>query len=77
VDLAGEVDSAFELVESREALAATWSALPEIEREVVQLRFLDDRTQRKIDERIGYPQMPVSRLLRRALNRLETAAETD
>jgi RNA polymerase sigma-B factor len=76
VDLVGENDSGFELVESRDALAATWSGLPEIERKLLQLRFIGDLTQREIGERIGYSQMHVSRLLRRALNRLETAVET-
>ena len=50
------------------------SALPEVERKVVELRFMHDLTQREIGEQIGYSQMHVSRLLRRALNRLETAA---
>jgi RNA polymerase sigma-B factor len=74
VDLLGGEDSAYELVEDRDAIASTWSALPEVERQVVELRFMHDLTQREIGERIGYSQMHVSRLLRRALNRLERAA---
>ena len=74
VDLLGEDDSAYELVEDRNAIASTWLALPEVERQVIELRFMHDLTQREIGERIGYSQMHVSRLLRRALNRLETAA---
>jgi len=74
VDLLGKDDSSFELVEDREAIASTWRELPEVEREVLQLRFVKDLTQREIGERIGYSQMHVSRLLRRALTRLETAA---
>ena len=65
----------YELVESRDAIASTWQALPELERRVVELRFMHDLTQREIGERIGYSQMHVSRLLRRALGRLESAAE--
>ena len=45
-----------------------------MERQVLELRFMHDLTQREIGEQIGYSQMHVSRLLRRALNRLETAA---
>ena len=67
-------DSAYELVEDRAAIASTWMALPEVERQVLELRFMHDLTQREIGERIGYSQMHVSRLLRRALTRLETAA---
>jgi RNA polymerase sigma-B factor len=74
VDLLGGEDEAYELVESRDAIANTWNALPEVERRVLELRFMHDLTQREIGERIGYSQMHVSRLLRRALNRLETAA---
>jgi RNA polymerase sigma-B factor len=74
VDLLGDEDTSYELVESRDAIASTWKALPEIERRVLGLRFLDDLTQREIGERIGYSQMHVSRLLRRALTSLETAA---
>jgi RNA polymerase sigma-B factor len=74
VELMGEEDTSYELVESRDAILSTWQALPEVERKVLELRFMHDLTQREIGERIGYSQMHVSRLLRRALNRLETAA---
>jgi RNA polymerase sigma-B factor len=74
MDMMGGEDSAYELVESRDAIARTWKALPEVERQVLELRFTSDLTQRQIGERIGYSQMHVSRLLRRALSRLETAA---
>ena len=74
VDLLGSEDSAYELVEDREAIARTWKELPDVERSVLELRFMHDLNQREIGERIGYSQMHVSRLLRRALTRLETAA---
>src|ERR671937_823711 len=74
VDLLGNEDFSYELVEDREAIASTWHDLPEVERQVLELRFMHDLTQREIGERIGYSQMHVSRLLRRALNRLESAA---
>ena len=74
VDLIGDEDTSYELVESRDAIASTWKALPDVERKVLELRFMHDLTQREIGDRIGYSQMHVSRLLRRALDRLETAA---
>jgi RNA polymerase sigma-B factor len=77
VELVGEDDTAYGLVDSRDAIAATWKALPELERKVLELRFIEDLTQREIGDRIGYSQMHVSRLLRRALNRLEAAAESN
>ena len=74
VDMIGGEDSAYELVEDRQAIANSWQALPDVERQVLELRFMHDLTQREIGERIGYSQMHVSRLLRRALTRLEAAA---
>jgi RNA polymerase sigma-B factor len=74
VEQVGGEDSAYELVEDREAIARTWKELPDVERSVLEMRFMHDLTQREIGERIGYSQMHVSRLLRRALSRLETAA---
>jgi RNA polymerase sigma-B factor len=72
VDLIATEDVGLSLVESRDALVSSWRALPEVEQQVVRLRFVEDLTQREIGERVGYSQMHVSRLLRRALNRLET-----
>jgi RNA polymerase sigma-B factor len=74
VDLIGAEDSAYELVENRYAIASMWKALPEVERKVIEMRFMSDLTQREIGERIGYSQMHVSRILRRALSHLEDAA---
>ncbi len=74
VDLLGGEDSAYELVAERDAIASSWKALPDIERSVLQLRFMHGLNQREIGERIGYSQMHVSRLLRRALSQLQTAA---
>ena len=73
VMLGGE-DSSLSLVGSREAISRTWEELSEIEQEVLRLRFTEDLTQREIGERVGYSQMHVSRLLRRALNQLEAAS---
>ena len=55
---------AYELVEDRDAIASNWKALSEVERKVLELRFMSDLTQREIGDRIGYSQMHVSRLLR-------------
>jgi RNA polymerase sigma-B factor len=75
VEQLGRPDSSYELVESRDAIATAWSQLPQAERDVLKLRFMHDLTQREIGDRIGYSQMHVSRLLRRALTRLDSAAD--
>jgi RNA polymerase sigma-B factor len=48
------------------------AALPELEREVIMLRFFQDLDQYEIAARVGCSQMHVSRLQRRALARMRT-----
>jgi RNA polymerase sigma-B factor len=71
VELIGREDDHYELVEGRTELAAAWQELPEVQREVLRLRFTEDLTQREIGARIGFSQMHVSRLLRKALATLQ------
>ena len=52
------------------ALPGLVSALPELEREVIVLRFVDELDQDTIAARVGFSQMHVSRLQRRALARM-------
>jgi RNA polymerase sigma-B factor len=70
----GSEDGGFELAEHRQALAASWSQLSEVEQEVLSLRLVHELTQREISQRIGCSQMHVSRLLRRSMIRLDAAA---
>ena len=65
----------YELAEIGEALGDTLKAMPERERTILQLRFEQDLTQAEIAARVGISQMHVSRLLRRALDRLAAAGE--
>ena len=44
------------------------------DREVLRLRFEEDLTQSKVAEQVGYSQMHVSRILRRALGKLREAS---
>ena len=74
IDMIGSDDGSLALVGEREAMTQTWNDLPPIEQEVLRLRFTEDLTQREIGDRVGYSQMHVSRLLRRALDRMELAA---
>jgi RNA polymerase sigma-B factor len=71
----GSEDKCFESVEDRSVLSAGMRALPERERLILKLRFEDELLQHQIADRIGISQMHVSRLLRRALDRLRTIAE--
>jgi RNA polymerase sigma-B factor len=52
------------------ALPGLVSSLPELEREVIMLRFFQELDQDAIAARVGFSQMHVSRLQRRALARM-------
>ena len=60
----------YELAEYAATLAPELQALPARDRLVLHLRFVEDLTQSEIAERIGVSQMHVSRLIRRALERV-------
>jgi RNA polymerase sigma-B factor len=73
----GEIDGSFVQVEERSLLSSLLPRLAPREREVLQLRFLEEWTQAQIAERIGCSQMHVSRLLTRALGRLREWVEIE
>jgi len=59
-------------VVTRQALQAAIGTLTERERQILHLRFVEERTQSDIGEAIGVSQMQVSRLLTSILTRLRT-----
>lgn len=69
----GGNDDQFEKAEDRTVLLPHLAALPEREREILKLRFVDDLTQSEIAQRMGISQMHVSRLLSRSLAALHAA----
>ena len=74
-DSLGGEDERFELVELGNSVAPALRSLPEREQAIIKLRFSDDLTQAEIAKRVGVSQMHVSRLLRRALDKLSSVAE--
>jgi RNA polymerase sigma-B factor len=73
VELLGDEDPSYALLDDRDAVVRGCRLLPDIDREVIKLRFAYDLSQREIGKRVGYSQMHVSRLLRRALDQLHAA----
>ncbi len=73
-DAVGEMDGRFELVERSASLGRALRAMPERERLILYLRFAEGLTQLEIADRVGISQMHVSRLIRRALERLRVVA---
>ena len=60
-----------EAVDARVLLAQIMEGLPDRERTILQLRFVDELSQAEIAQRVGISQMHVSRLLRRTLATLK------
>lgn len=69
----GAPDHRYELVEQRAALRSALRTLDERERTILQLRFVEDQVQAEIAGQLGISQMHVSRLIRRALDKLAAA----
>jgi RNA polymerase sigma-B factor len=71
LDWLGREDPGFNQAEERLVLARGLEVLAPREREIVTLRFFAGLTQREIADRVGVSQMHVSRLLRRAIARMQ------
>ncbi len=68
---AGALDDGFENAEQSALLSRAMRALPPRELTLIRLRFEQDMSQSEIGRTLGISQMHVSRLLRRALARME------
>jgi RNA polymerase sigma-B factor len=73
----GADDDGYEMVEQQVVLERTMRGLPERERMLLRLRFTEDLSQSDIAKRVGVSQMHVSRLLRRAVARMQEMAAAD
>jgi RNA polymerase sigma-B factor len=69
-DVIGEEDPGMELVDDLSSLAPLIAQLDERERQIIHMRFVEERTQAEIGEELGISQMHVSRLISRMLRRL-------
>ncbi|WP_231640718.1 SigB/SigF/SigG family RNA polymerase sigma factor [Nocardiopsis sp. NRRL B-16309] len=76
-DQLGDEDDRLRLVIERESLRPALARLSERERDLLRLRFFDERTQQEIAARLGYSQMHVSRMLRAVLERLRDEVGTE
>jgi RNA polymerase sigma-B factor len=77
LETVGVEEHAYEVSEDRAILAPGFRVLDERERQILRLRFFDGLTQSQIAQQIGISQMHVSRLIRRALEKIrqEISAE--
>jgi RNA polymerase sigma-B factor len=70
-------DPRYLAVENASVLGSVLRALPQRERSILELRFGEELSQREIGRRLGISQMHVSRLMRRALDRVSCIAAKD
>lgn len=75
-DAMGKEDERYELVELDATVSAVLGRIPQREREILRMRFVEDLTQTEIATRIGISQMQVSRLLRRSLDQLRAMTDS-
>src|SRR3712207_2176705 len=75
----GVLEHEYEVSEDRAVLAPGLKVLDERERRILHLRFFEGLTQSQIAQQVGISQMHVSRLIRRALEKIrdEIATEAD
>jgi len=74
IETIGGDDDGYSTVLDRSALDSLLGELDERDRAIIELYFREELTQSEIGERLGYSQMHISRLLRRAVGELEKAA---
>jgi RNA polymerase sigma-B factor len=77
IEDAARGDDAAEALEARLAVGGVLDQLDERSRAILVMRFSLELSQAEIGERLGISQMHVSRLLRRALARMEAITAAD
>jgi RNA polymerase sigma-B factor len=73
----GHVDAGFVGTDDRILLAMSMADLPERERAIIKLRFVDGLTQSEIADQVGLSQMHVSRLLTASLAKFREAFDQE
>lgn len=70
-DRFGAYDSDIYRIEEREVLDEALGGLDKLSRDIIRMRFFDERTQTDIAQELGISQMQVSRILRRSIETLK------
>jgi RNA polymerase sigma-B factor len=77
LDLVGKQESGYEQVNQKIDLEDSLKVLNEREKLVIKYTFLENLSQKEAGDKLGVSQMHVSRLQRRALQKLRIAAKVD
>ena len=73
----GEIEHEYEVSEDRAVLEPGFRVLDQRERRILHLRFFEGLTQSQIAQQVGISQMHVSRLIRRALEKIREEIAAD
>jgi RNA polymerase sigma-B factor len=77
LDIVGSQDEGFEKVDQRLLLESALHVLSEREREIIHMTFIANKSQKETGEMLGISQMHVSRLQKKALEKLRKALASD
>lgn len=72
-DVIGKADGEFEKTDQRLLVANALSILSDREKEIIQLTYMEQLSQKETGERLGISQMHVSRIQRKAIKKLQEA----
>lgn len=72
-DVIGKADGEYEKTDQRLLVANALNVLSEREKEIIQLTYMEQLSQKETGERVGISQMHVSRIQRKAIKKLQTA----
>lgn len=72
-DIIGKEDDGYEVTDRRMIVAEAMNILSERERQIIQLTYLAQLSQKEAAERLGISQMHVSRIQRKAIQKLQDA----
>ena len=73
----GSHDEGFEKVDQRLLLESALHVLSEREKEIIHCTFVENKSQKKTGEELGISQMHVSRLQKKAIEKLRKELEKD
>jgi RNA polymerase sigma-B factor len=76
-DLVGSEDESFEKIDKKLLLEKIFQVLSSREREILEMIFFENLSQKQVGDRLGISQMHVSRLQRRALKKLRQTLRMD
>ena len=73
LDVIGNIDEGFEMTNKRIVVDEALEYLSEREKQIIQLTYIEQLSQKEVGERLGISQMHVSRIQRKAIKKLQDA----